>query len=167
MHIAPAEARDMPAITAIFAQEVTHGLATFEEVPPSEADMTARWQGAIEAGYPFVVARAGERVLGYAAAGAFRPRPAYRFSVENSVYVAKDARGQGVGRTLLSEIVTQCEAGPWRQMVAVIGDSGNAGSIALHTSLGFTHRGILRDVGFKFGRWVDTVMMQRALSGPD
>ena len=158
---------DLSAIAEIYGREVLHGLATFEEEPPSAGEIGSRRSGILEAGLPYLVADAGSSVAGFAYANMFRPRPAYRNSVENSVYVDPGWRGQGVGRALLSALIERCEAGPWRQMIAVIGDSENAGSIGLHTSLGFRQVGVIQSVGFKLGRWVDTVMMQRALGQGD
>ena len=156
---------DFPAIQAIYAQEVLHGLASFEEVPPTIDDLKGRFAKIVKDGFPFLSAELDGRVVGYSYASSFRPRIAYRYSVENSVYVAADMQGNGIGRSLLSALIDRCEEGPWRQMIAVIGDTGNAGSIALHEKLGFHHCGTLHNTGFKLGRWVDTVLMQRAL-GP-
>jgi phosphinothricin acetyltransferase len=158
---------DMPAIQALYAHHVLHGIATFEEVPPSVAEMTERWAAVLKAGLPYLAAELDGRVLGYAYATAYRPRPAYRFTVEDSVYVAQGLDGRGIGSALLQALIERCERGPWRQMLAVIGNSGNAGSIALHRRLGFEAVGTLRSVGFKHGRWVDTVLMQRALGAGD
>jgi phosphinothricin acetyltransferase len=158
---------DMPAIQALYAHHVLHGIATFEEVPPSVAEMTERWAAVLKAGLPYLAAELDGRVLGYAYATAYRPRPAYRFTVEDSVYVAQGLDGRGIGGALLQALIERCERGPWRQMLAVIGNSGNAGSIALHRRLGFEAVGTLRSVGFKHGRWVDTVLMQRALGAGD
>jgi L-amino acid N-acyltransferase YncA len=157
--------QDMAAIQAIYAQEVLHGLASFEEVPPSTADMLARRASVLGLGLPYLAAEMDGRVVGYSYATGYRPRPAYRHTIEDSVYVAEGMQGRGIGRALLSALIERCEAGPWRQMVAVIGNSGNAGSIALHRQLGFRLVGTFEAVGFKLGRWVDTVLMQRAL-GP-
>jgi phosphinothricin acetyltransferase len=157
--------QDMAVIQAIYAQEVLHGLATFEEVPPSVADMRARRAGVLDLGLPYLAAERNGQVVGYSYATGYRPRPAYRHTVEDSVYVAEGMQGRGIGRALLSALIARCEAGPWRQMVAVIGNSGNTGSIALHRQQGFRVVGTFEDVGFKLGRWVDTVLMQRAL-GP-
>jgi phosphinothricin acetyltransferase len=164
MRLRPATPEDVPAIQAIYAHHVLHGLGTFEEVPPSSAEMAERCAAVLDRGLPWLVAKDGE-VLGYAYAGPFRTRAAYRFTVEDSVYVAEAARGRGVGRALLTAIIAECEAMGLRQMVGVIGDSGNAASIALHRACGFEHLGIVPAVGWKFGRWVDVVWMQRAL-GP-
>ncbi|GLK66825.1 GNAT family N-acetyltransferase [Hansschlegelia plantiphila] len=156
---------DMDAVQRIYAPEVLTGLASFEEIPPTLPEMITRRANVLALGLPFIVAEADGAVVGYAYAGSYRARPAYRHTVENSVYVARDAQGRGVGRALLAELIARCEAGPWRQMIAVIGDSANHGSVALHASLGFRHAGTLEAVGFKLGRWLDTVVMQRAL-GP-
>lgn len=158
-------AEDMPAIQAIYAKQVLQGLATFEEEPPTTEDLLSRRDVILRAGLPYLCAERDGRVIGYSYAAAHRPRPAYRYTVEDSVYVDEDMHGLGAGRTLLEAIVAQCEIGPWRQMIAVIGDTSNAGSIALHKRLGFRHVGTLNAVGFKLGRWVDTVIMQRPL-GP-
>ena len=156
---------DLPAIQIIYAREVLHGLATFEEVPPTIDDLLARRAGIVKLGLPYLTAELDGEVVGYSYAAPYRPRPAYRYTLEDSVYVAEGMQGNGIGRTLLSALITACETGPWRQMIAVIGDSDNAGSIALHRRLGFRHTGTLDTTGFKLGRWVDTVLMQRAL-GP-
>ncbi|SMY07346.1 GNAT family N-acetyltransferase [Flavimaricola marinus] len=155
---------DLPEITEIYAAEVLHHVATFEEVPPTTAEMTERWRTILGQGYPHRVAVLDGRVLGYAYASVYRTRPAYRHTVEGSIYLAPDARGRGVGKALLADLLRECEAGPWQQMVAVIGDSANAASIGLHKSQGFRMVGTLEAVGFKHGRWVDTVLMQRALT---
>ncbi len=154
---------DAGAIAEIYAPHVLHGSATFETVPPSAAEMAARRETILAAGLPYLVAERDEVVLGYAYAGPYRARPAYRHTVENSVYVREGSGRQGVGDALVAALVARCEAGPWRQMVAVIGDSANAASIALHVRHGFRLVGTLEAVGFKHGRWVDTVLMQRAL----
>lgn len=158
---------DMEAVLAIYAHHVLHGLATFEETPPALDEMKARRAGVLAAGLPYLVAEAEGRILGYAYATAYRPRPAYRFSIEDSVYVADGLGGKGIGSALLGELIARCENGPWRQMLAVIGNSGNEGSIGLHRRMGFSHAGTFRSVGFKLGRWVDTVLMQRALGEGD
>lgn len=154
---------DMVEVQRIYAHNVLTGLASFEEKAPSLEDMLARRATVLAAGLPYLVAKVDDRVAGYAYASDYRPRPAYRYTVENSVYVADELQGLGIGRSLLGALIARCEAGPWRQMVAVIGDSGNVASIALHEKLGFRMVGRLEAVGFKLGRWVDTVLMQRSL----
>ena len=154
---------DMVAVQRIYAHHVLHGLATFEESPPSVDEMVGRRRVIVAAGLPYLVAKSDGRTVGYAYAAAFRPRPAYRYTIEDSVYVQAGLATRGIGRTLLAELIRRCSAGPWRQMLAVIGNSENHGSIRLHERLGFSHAGLQRAVGFKLGRWVDTVMMQRAL----
>jgi phosphinothricin acetyltransferase len=158
---------DVPAIQAIYAHHVLHGLASFEETPPGVAELMARRAAVLAQGLPYLAAEIEGRVVGYAYAGAYRPRPAYRYAVEDSIYIAHGMGGRGVGRALLAALIERCEAGPWRQMIAVIGDSGNIASIALHEALGFRRTGVFQSVGFKFGRWVDSVLMQRALGPGD
>ena len=158
---------DMEAVQAIYAHHVLTGLASFETTPPSTAELAVRRQAVLAAGLPYLVAESGGRILGYSYATAYRPRPAYRHTVEDSVYVADGNGGRGIGAALLAELILRCEAGRWRQMLAVIGNSGNEGSIALHRRLGFETVGTLKSVGFKFGRWVDTVLMQRSLGDGD
>lgn len=165
IRVRDAHPQDLPAVRDIYAHHVLHGLATFEEVPPSVEVLATRRAAVLDAGLPYIVAEIGGEVVGYSYATAYRPRPAYRFTVEDSIYVAQDRGGQGIGSALLTELIARCEAGPWRQMIAVIGNSANAGSIALHRRHGFVQAGVLHDVGFKFGRWVDSVLMQRPL-GP-
>jgi L-amino acid N-acyltransferase YncA len=151
---------DVPAITAIYGHAVRTGLASFEYDPPDDAEIARRRGAVLGAGYPHLVATdAAGAVLGYAYASAYRPRAAYRFSVENSIYVAPEAHGRGVGRALVRELITRCTAQGFRLMIAVIGDSANAASIALHAACGFTHAGLLRNVGWKHERWVDSVLM--------
>lgn len=159
--------RDAEALAAIYGHDVLHGFGTFEEVPPSPQEMAARRLEIVERGLPHLVAEDDGKVLGFAYAGPFRPRAAYRFTVEDSVYVAPEAKGRGVGKAVLTEVLAACEALGLRQVMAVIGDSGNAGSIGLHRSLGFEPAGVCRSVGFKHGRWVDTVWMQKPLNGGD
>jgi phosphinothricin acetyltransferase len=154
---------DMAAVREIYAHYVLHSLATFEETPPTLEDMLARRSASVELGLPYLVAEAGGETVGFAYAAAYRPRPAYRFTVEDSVYVTEGERGRGIGSVLLGELIAACERGPWRQMLAVVGDSANAGSIALHRRFGFELMGTLLSVGFKFGRWVDTPILQRLL----
>ena len=156
---------DIDAIQRIYAHHVLTGTASFEEVPPTVAEMAARRDHVLRLGLPFLVADDGGTVLGHAYATAYRPRPAYRHTIEDSVYVTTGQHGRGIGRALLAALIARCEAGPWRQMIAVIGGSDNAGSIALHQRLGFDRVGTLSNVGFKHGRWHDSVLMQRAL-GP-
>jgi L-amino acid N-acyltransferase YncA len=159
----PASSGDLPALREIYAGHVLNGAASFEEVPPDLAEFENRWRHITELGLPYLAACEGERLLGYAYAGPYRPRSAYRFSVEDSVYLDPAVTGRGIGRLLLSAIIDGATAAGKRQMLAVIGDSANRASIALHLRLGFTEVGTFRAVGFKFGRWVDTVLMQRAL----
>jgi len=155
---------DLPVITAIYADAVLHGTASFEIEPPDETAMRQRQQGLTGAGYPYIVAVQGGTVVGYAYAGPYRARPAYRWSVENSVYVAPTIQRRGVGRALLTQLIADCEARDFRQMIAVIGDSEHqAPSIGLHRAAGFNLVGVLDAVGFKFGRWLDTAIMQRSL----
>jgi L-amino acid N-acyltransferase YncA len=155
---------DAPALAAIYGHHCLHGFGTFEEQPPSAHDMAGRLKAVTERGLPYLVAEVEGVVAGFAYAGPFRPRAAYRYTVEDSVYIAPDRIGQRVGKALLSRVIADCEAMGLRQMVAVIGDSQNAGSIALHRSLGFTHQGVGESFGYKLGRWVDVVWMQRPLN---
>ncbi len=159
----PATLADIPAITRIYAHAVTHGTASFELTPPDEAEMTRRMQHLIDNKFPYLVAEAEGRLAGYAYASLFRTRPAYRFTLENSVYVAPDMQRRGIGKILLDRLIEECTALGFRQMIAVIGDSDQAASIGLHRACGFEDAGNLRNVGFKFGRWLDTPLMQRAL----
>ena len=154
---------DIQAITAIYAHHVRHGTGTFEIDPPSTADMASRRDDVRGKGLPYLVAAEGEKVLGFAYCNWFKPRPAYRFSAENSIYLAADAHGQGLGRALLAELAAQAEKAGVRKLIAVIGDSGNAGSIGVHRSVGFCHVGILKSCGWKFDRWLDVVLMDKPL----
>lgn len=154
---------DVPAITRIYGHWVRHGFGTFELEPPTEAEIARRRAGLLAQHFPYFAAESGGVVLGYACAGPYRPRPGYRFSCEDSVYVAPDAARSGMGRALLSRVIAECEAQNYRLMIAVIGDSANTSSIALHAALGFKHAGVLPAVGWKHGRWVDTVFMTRPL----
>jgi phosphinothricin acetyltransferase len=163
IEIRPATAADFPAITAIYAEEVRTGTATFELDPPSLEEMTARFERLSAGGFPYLVGVSEGRLAGYAYAGPYRARPAYRFTVENSIYLAAEARRRGIGLKLLDRLVVESGRCGHRQMIAVIGDSANAASIAVHARAGFQMVGTMRDVGFKFGRWLDTVLMQRAL----
>ncbi|SBV99248.1 Phosphinothricin N-acetyltransferase [uncultured Alphaproteobacteria bacterium] len=158
---------DLPDIHRIYAFAVENGTGSFEESAPSLDEMTVRRQTVLDRALPFLVAEYRGAVVGYAYAGPFRPRSAYRYTVEDSVYVAPEVRGLGIGRALLRELVARCTALGYRQMVAVIGDSGNGGSIGAHTACGFTHIGTLKSVGLKFGQWLDSVYMQRPLNEPD
>jgi L-amino acid N-acyltransferase YncA len=162
--IRPATPADIPAITRIYAHGVEHGTSSFELSPPDEAEMARRMIELMGKGFPYLAAEFDGALAGYAYAGLYRPRPAYRFTLEDSVYVAPDRQGRGVGRTLLLALIDAAQARGFRQMIAVIGDSPNqAGSIHLHEAAGFRHVGILQDVGFKHDRWRDTLLMQRAL----
>ena len=161
--IRAATTADLPAITEIYEHAVLYGTATFELIPPDLAEMTRRFVTLMEGGFPYLVAALDGRVIGYAYAGAYRPRPAYRFTVENSVYLQPAIHRRGIGLQLMQRLIAECEARGYRQMVAVIGDSANAGSIGVHSKTGFAMIGTHPNVGFKFGRWLDTVMMQRAL----
>lgn len=161
--IRPATAADLPSITEIYDHAVRHGTATFELIPPDLPEMTRRFAALADGGFPYLVASLDGHVVGYAYAGAYRPRPAYRFTVENSVYLQPSIYRRGIGLQLLQRLIAECEPRGYRQMIAVIGDSANAGSIGVHTRCGFRMIGTHPNVGFKFGRWLDTVMMQRAL----
>ncbi|MDE2582451.1 MAG: N-acetyltransferase [Rhodospirillales bacterium] len=163
MPIRPATDADVPELQSIYAHHVLHGTGTFEEVPPSVEEMAERFARVRERGWPWLVSSDASGVLGYAYATQFRDRSAYRFTLEDSVYVREDQRGQGVGKALVARLLEMSETAGFRQMMAVIGDTENAGSIGLHASLGFQHAGTLRAAGLKFGRWLDVVYMQRAL----
>jgi phosphinothricin acetyltransferase len=156
---------DMAAIQAIYAPEVLHGLASFEEVPPSTEILLSRRGAVLARGLPYLTAELDGQVVGYCYASPYRERPAYRNTLEDSIYVARGMQRRGIGRALLSALIARCEAGPWRQMLAIIAHGEHTGSIALHERHGFRHVGALEAVGFKLGRWLDTVFMQRAL-GP-
>ena len=161
----PAMAADAPALAAIYGDACLHGVGTFEEVPPGADEMAARLAAVLGRGLPYVLAEIGDEAAGFAYAAPFRLRAAYRFTVEDSVYIHPDFKGRGVGRALLSRVLADCEALGLRQVIAVIGGSDNLGSINLHRSLGFELQGTMRGVGHKFGQWRDIVMMQRALNG--
>jgi L-amino acid N-acyltransferase YncA len=163
LEIRPTMAADLPFITAIYDHAVRFGTATFELIPPDLAEMTRRFDALMDGGFPYLVAALDGRVIGYAYAGAYRPRPAYRFTVENSVYLQPAIHRRGIGLQLLQRLIVESEARGHRQMIAVIGDSANAGSIGVHSRCGFQMIGTHPNVGFKFGRWLDTVMMQRPL----
>ncbi|MCR4282226.1 MAG: GNAT family N-acetyltransferase [Bauldia sp.] len=158
-----AVAADVSAITEIYAEQVINGTATFEVVPPDAAEMARRLTALVEAGYPYFVAEQGGEIIGYSHAGPYRPRPAYRNTVEDSVYLAQSARAQGIGGRLLRLLIDECTARGFRQMIAVIGDSQNVASIRLHKAAGFALAGTLKDVGYKHGRWLDSVLMQLTL----
>jgi phosphinothricin acetyltransferase len=158
---------DIGAAHQIYAHHVLNGLASFEIEPPSPDEMARRRRTLVNAGFPYLVAERGGEVLGYASAGPYRPRPGYRYTAENSIYVRHDCARQGIGAQLLSALIPRCEAMGLRQLVAVIGDSGNIGSIELHRGAGFEPIGTLRSVGYKFDRWLDVVLMQRPLGQSD
>lgn len=167
MPIRDARPEDAPAVAAIYAHHVLHGTGTFEEVPPPAGEVVARIARVQAAGNAWLVAEEGGEVVGYGYFTAFRDRSAYRFTAEDSVYVRDDVRGQGVGKALVAALLERAEAKGFRQMIAVIGDSENVGSIGLHLSLGFRQAGVLKAAGLKFGRWVDVVTMQKALGEGD
>ncbi|MBP0491533.1 GNAT family N-acetyltransferase [Pararoseomonas indoligenes] len=167
MPIRDATPDDASAIAAIYAHHVLHGTGTFEEFPPSDAELAARIAKVQGAGHAWLVVEEEGRVLGYGYYANFHARSAYRHTAEDSIYVRDDVRGQGVGKALVAELLTRAEAEGFRQMVAVIGDSENVGSVGLHLSLGFRQAGLLKAVGLKFGRWVDVVYMQKALGEGD
>ena len=163
MIIRPTTADDVPEITEIYTYHVLHGTATFEIDPPSVEEMGVRRAAIVDCRLPYMVAVLDGIIAAYAYAAPYRPRPAYRFTVEDSIYVRPGYAGRGVGKQLLTQIIREAEAAGMAQMIAVIGDSANIASIKLHRSLGFQDTGVLRNVGFKFNRWLDTVLMQRAL----
>ena len=154
---------DVAAIAAIYGHHVLHGLASFEEEPPSVEEMAQRRAGVVSRGFPYLVAERAGKVVGYCYAGPYRARIGYRFSVEDSIYIAPDQVGRGVGRTLLAEVIERVTELGYRQMIAVIGGSETVASIRLHAALGFTQIGVFPGIGFKFGRWIDSVYMQRPL----
>jgi L-amino acid N-acyltransferase YncA len=163
--IRPSRDDDVAAITTIYGHHVLHGVASFEEVPPSEAEMARRRAEIVGRGFPHVVAERGGKVVGYCYAGPYRARVGYRFSVEDSIYIEPGEVGRGIGRALLAEIIERSTELGYRQMIAVIGGSETLPSIRLHAALGFSHIGVFTSIGFKFGRWIDSVYMQRPL-GP-
>ena len=167
MIVRPAAPRDLPAIQSIYAYHVLHGLASFEEEAPPLEEMRRRYEDVARQGLPYLVAEESGEVLGYGYCTLYRARSAYRFTLEDSIYVKHGQQGRGVGRALLGELIARCEALDYRQIIAVIGDSANAASIAVHASLGFARAGNLRSTGYKFGRWVDSVLMQRPLGPGD
>ena len=163
MQVRAAKPTDVAAIQAIYAHHVQNGLGTFETAAPDTSEMRSRLAQVTDAGFPYLVGEDNGRVLGFAYANQFRPRPAYRSTVEDSIYIAPDAIGHGIGKVLLNELVERCTALGLRQMLALIGDSGNAASIGVHRACGFAYVGVLTSVGHKFDRWVDVVIMQRSL----
>jgi phosphinothricin acetyltransferase len=166
IHIRPAQPADLPAITAIYRDAVLHGTATYEIDPPDLAEMTRRFHGITSDGFPYTVAEIDGVVCGYAYASYFRTRPAYWWSVEDSIYISPEAKGKGVGRALLQRLITDCTALGFRQLIAVIGDGHDgSASVRLHTSCGFRHSGTIQGSGFKHGRWLDTVLMQLDMNG--
>lgn len=167
MQVRAALPDDIPAIHAIYSHHVLNGLASFEEEPPSAAELRRRYEDVVGKNLPYLVAEFGGSVAGYGYCAPYRTRSAYRYALEDSVYVRPDALGRGVGSALLAELIRRCEALGYRQLIAVIGDSAHAASIGLHASQGFLRAGTLRSVGFKFGRWVDSVVMQRPLGSGD
>jgi phosphinothricin acetyltransferase len=165
--IRPSQDRDVAAITAIYRHHVLHGTGTFEIDPPSEADMASRRADVLAKGLPYLVAEDNGQVLGFAYCNWFKPRPAYRFSAEDSIYVAPGTHRKGIGRALLGELCQQAQAAGVRKMLAVIGDSANAGSIGVHRALGFSDVGVIRSCGWKFDRWLDVVLMEKTLGAGD
>lgn len=163
----PSREEDLAAITAIYGHHVLHGTGTFETEPPSVTDMAARRADVLGKGLPYLVVEANGQVQGFAYCNWFKPRPAYRFSAEDSIYVAAGTHRQGLGRALLAELCLQAERAGVRKMLAVIGDSANTGSIGVHEALGFTRAGVLKSCGWKFDRWLDVVLMEKALGAGD
>ena len=165
--IRPSRDEDIAAITTIYNHHVLHGTGTFEIDPPSATDMASRRADVLGKGLPYLVVEEEGQVLGFAYANWFKPRPAYRFSAENSIYLAPGVAGRGLGRLLLDVLCVQAEAAGVRKLIAVIGDSANAGSIGVHRSAGFTHVGLIKSCGWKFGRWLDIVLMEKPLGAGD
>jgi len=165
--IRPSQPEDLLSITAIYAHHVLNGTGTFEVTPPTADDMRARREDVLSKGLPYLVAVDGDTIQGFAYCNWFKPRPAYRFSAEDSIYLAPEANGQGLGRLLLAELMAQAEKAGVRKLIAVIGDSANAASIGVHRSVGFEHVGMLKSCGWKFDRWLDVVMMDKALGFGD
>ena len=158
---------DLPSITRIYGHHVLHGTGTFETTPPTETDMATRRADVLSKGLPWLVLEDGGQVIGFAYGNWFKPRPAYRFSVEDSIYLAPEAAGKGLGRALLAELLAKLQAGGVRKVMAVIGDSANAGSVGVHTALGFERVGIVKSCGWKFDRWLDIVLMEKTLGEGD
>ncbi len=167
MTIRSAEPRDIPVITRIYADAVRHGTASFELEPPDESDMAGRQKTLLAKNCPYLVAERAGAIAGYAYAGPYRTRPAYDWCVEDSIYIAPDHHGQGIGRLLLDHLIVELEARGFRQMIAVIGDTANTASVAVHAAAGFRLIGTFQSIGYKHGRWLDTVLMQRALGRGD
>jgi phosphinothricin acetyltransferase len=165
--VRPATPEDLPAIQGIYAHHVAHGLASFEEEAPSVQELRSRYEDVVRQSFPYLAAELGDQIVGYGYCNLYRTRSAYRFALEDSVYVRHDMAGRGIGKALLAELIARCEALGCRQIIAVIGDSANAASIGVHASQGFLKVGTLRSVGFKLGRWVDSVFMQRPLGPGD
>lgn len=163
LRVRDATHKDFVTIQGIYAHHVLHAAATFEEVPPTVTEMQTRYESVLALGAPYLVAELDGQVVGYCYASLYRPRAAYRYTIEDSIYLAKGAHGKGAGKALLSALIARCEQGPWRQMIAVIAGSDNAASIGLHRSMGFEHVGTQAATGFKFGQWIDVIFMQRAL----
>jgi len=167
MQVRTAAAQDLPAIQSIYAHHVLHGLASFEEVPPALEEMRRRFDDITRQGFPYLVAEEKGEILGYGYCTLYRTRSAYRHTVEDSIYVKEGKQGKGIGKALLKDLIAICTALHYRQIIAVIGDSANGGSIKLHASLGFVRAGLLRSTGYKFNRWVDSVYMQLPLGDGD
>ena len=165
--IRPSRDEDVAAITAIYRHHVLNSTGTFEIDPPTEADMASRRAEVLSKGFPYLVIEEGGRLMGFAYCNVFKPRAAYRFCAEDSIYLAPDAHRKGMGKALLTELCAQAERAGVRKFLAVIGDSANAGSIGVHTALGFSHVGVLKSCGWKFGRWLDIVMMEKPLGAGD
>jgi L-amino acid N-acyltransferase YncA len=167
VRVRPATPEDLPAIQGIYAHHVAHGLASFEEEAPPVQEMRRRYDDVVRQSFPYLAAELGDQIVGYGYCNLYRTRAAYRFALEDSVYVRHDMAGRGIGKAILAELIARCEALGCRQIIAVIGDSANAASIGVHASQGFLKVGTLRSVGFKLGRWVDSVFMQRPLGPGD
>ena len=167
MHVRPAAAQDLPPIQSIYAHHVLNGLASFEEAAPPAEEMRRRYEDITRRGLPYLVAEEKGEVLGYGYCTLYRARSAYRYTLEDSIYVRQGNQGKGIGKAVLAELISRCTALSYRQIIAVIGDSANAASIAVHASLGFVRAGNLRSTGYKFGRWVDSLLMQLPLGPGD
>ena len=165
--IRPSSDADLPAITAIYAHHVLHGTGSFETEPPSVVDMTTRRADVLSKGLPYLVVEQDGKIAGFAYGNWFKPRPAYRYSVEDSIYMAPDLQGKGLGRALLAELLARFEAVGIRKVMAIVGDSANTGSVGIHLALGFTQVGIVDSCGWKFGAWRDIVIMQKTLGVGD